>query len=223
MQRRTHSRNHVGSQTRAGFTLIEILAVILIVGILATILISQLGGAEEAARVQSTRQALGRLEAALKAYEVEFGDYPPSTFSDEQGVANDGANVGVESLVVALWSNGYEGGGHLGDVADQLLNIDGDRAGKSLTDFGNRELLEIVDAWENPIAYFHRRDYEVTDREYLTFDPATGEEITSYPRAYRNATTGRFFSHQSFQLISAGPDGDFNGEFDDNITTFERD
>jgi prepilin-type N-terminal cleavage/methylation domain-containing protein len=204
---------------RSGFTLIELLAVILIVGILATILVTQLGVAEDAARVQNTRRQLAVLQGAVDAYENEFGDAPPSSFTSKQGVPNEGTNVGVEALVVALWSNGWEGG-ELTDEADRLINTDGDASPRNLTDFATDELLELADDWENPIAYFHRRDYEVTDRVYLTYDPETGEEIRSTPRAFKNPTTGRFFEHSGYQLISAGPDGRFGTE--DDITTFDR-
>ncbi|MEW6072487.1 MAG: prepilin-type N-terminal cleavage/methylation domain-containing protein [Planctomycetota bacterium] len=205
---------------RAGFTLIELLAVILIIGILATILITQLGGAEDAANVQTTKQKLGTLEVVLDAYDRDKGDYPSSTFTADQGVANDGLNVGIEALVVALWSNGYEAGGHLGDEVDRLQNVDGDFSGTSLTDFGTRGLFEIADAWGNPLAYFHHRDYEVKDRPYLTHHPDTGAEIQSAPRAFFNAATGRYYAHDSFQLISAGEDAIFGTP--DDITKFDR-
>jgi len=206
---------------RRGFTLIELLAVILIVGILATILITQLGGAEAAAKVQSTRGKLAMFEGAIDQYSTEFGGAPSSSFTSEQGVDNDGTNVGVEALVVALWSNGYEAGGLLTEAADELVNTDGDSSGKSLTDFGNRFLFELADDWENPIAYISHRDYEVTNRAYVTYDPQTGEEQRSTPNAFKNPSTGRFYHHTTFQLISAGPDALFGTE--DDITTFDRD
>ncbi len=207
------------TEARAGFTLIEILAVILIVGILATILISQLGGADDAARISTTRSKLQTLSLAINAYELDFGDYPPSSFNDEQGVPNDGTNVGVEALVVALWSNGYDAG-DLSSEVDSLRNVDGDHSGKKLTDFGNRTLPEIVDAWGNPIAYIHRRDYEVPNREYLTEDPDTGEEIRSIPTAHRNPELDTFYCYRSYQLISAGPDALFGTA--DDVTNFEQ-
>ena len=207
------------TKARAGFTLIEILAVILIVGILATILITQLGGADDVAKIQMTRSQLQVLSQAINTYELDFGDYPASSFTDEQGVPNDGTNVGVEALVVALWSNGYDAG-DLSSEADRLRNVDGDYSGKSLTDFGNRALLEIVDAWENPIAYIHRRDYEVPNREYLTIDQETGAEIRSIPTALRNPELDTFYCYRSYQLISAGPDAIFGTP--DDVTNFDR-
>ena len=203
-----------------GFTLIEILAVILILGILATILITQLGGAEQAAREQTTAQKMAKIEAAIEHYAREFGGYPPSSFQGDQEVSNDGTNVGNEALVVTLWSKKWNAGGLLDDVVDQLVNVDEDSTTRQLTDFGNRALLEIPDDWGNPLAYIERTDYAVTGRPYVTYDGETGLELESAPSAFKNPATGLYYNAQRFQLISAGPDGEFGTE--DDITTFDR-
>ena len=204
----------------SGFTMIELLAVILIIGILAGVLITQLSDAQEGVEVADTRNLLTQLEAAVDFYETEEGSYPLSFFTDKQGVPNEGQNVGSEALVVALWSNGFEAGG-LGDMSEDLVNTDNDQSSVSLTDFDSRELFELPDSWGNPVAYIHQREYENKPRPYLTFDPVTGEEIVSAPKALKSEKTGRFFRLRSFQLISAGPDGTFGTE--DDITNFETD
>lgn len=205
---------------RAGFTLLEILAVILIIGILSAVLITQLGGAEDAAGAVNTRSFLATLQEIIAEYErgEAGGDFPPSTFTAEQGVPNDGTNVGVEALVVALYSNKYNGGGH--ELEDHLMNTDGDLSGRSITDFGNRKLNEFVDYWKNPIAYIHRRDYGADDRPYLVYDRDLAQEVRDFPQAYKNPTTGQYYRHTKFQLISAGADGRFNTG--DDITNFDR-
>lgn len=206
--------------TRAGFTLIELLAVILILSILVGVLVYNLKDATDAAKVQTARQLLAKVESAVKSYQNEFGSAPPSSFRPEQEVANDGLNVGVEALVVALWSRKYEAGGLLPDVRDQLINTDGDRSSKQLTDFDTRDLLEIADPWNNPIAYIERADYALTNRRYLTYDVEQGQEVESVPLPFKNPATGQYYSAQGFQLISAGADGRFGTE--DDITPFER-
>ncbi len=205
---------------RSAFTLIEILTVLVILAILTTLLVTNLLAGREVAEVEATRRLLARVEAAIDAFEREHGDFPPSSFTPEQGVSNDGANVGVEALVVALWSRGREAGGLLDDVADRLVNADGDRSSAQLTDFDSRQLLEIGDAWGNPLSYLHHADYERHDRAYVCRDPATGEEETSFPLALRQADTGRFLRATRYQLSSAGPDGRFDTE--DDVSTLER-
>jgi len=205
----------------SGFTLIELLAVILILSILAVILISNLRGATEAAKTQTGAQLLAKLGAAIESYQNEFGGYPASSFAPGQEVSNDGENVGIEALVVALFSRKWEAGGLLAEVKDALVNTDGDSSSKQLTDFGNRQLFEIPDPWGNPIAYIERTDYGVTGRPYHTYDGKTGEENPTSPTAFKNPRTGLYYQSESFQLTSAGPDGQFGTE--DDITTFQRD
>ena len=208
------------SSTRAGFTLIELLTVILILSILVGVLVYNLRDAEGAARSNMAQQLLAKVEAAVKSYVNEQGGAPPSSFVTGQEMGNDGLNVGIEALVVALWSRKYEAGGLLADVRDALVNTDGDSSPKKLTDFDTRELLEIPDPWGNPIAYIERADYGQTNRRYLTYDAETGEAVESTPVAFKNAKTGQHYAAQGFQLISAGPDGRFGTE--DDITTFDR-
>jgi prepilin-type N-terminal cleavage/methylation domain-containing protein len=204
----------------AGFTLIELLAVLLILAILVGILVVSLRDTEAAARTEIAKQQLMELDGAIKHYMNEFGGAPPSSFQPAQEVGNDGTNVGNEALVAALWSKKYEAGGLLADVRDQLVNTDGDRSTKQITDFDTRELLEIVDPWKNPIAYIERSDYPQSNRRYMTYEVATGQEVESVPLAFKNPNTGQYYNAQSFQLISAGPDGRFGTE--DDVTPFER-
>src|SRR5687768_364575 len=124
----------------AGFTLIELLAVLLILSILVGILVVSLRDTEAAARTKVAEQQLMTLESAITHYMNEFGGAPPSSFLPAQEVGNDGTNVGNEALVAALWSKKYEAGGLLADVRDQLVNTDGDRSTKQITDFETRDL-----------------------------------------------------------------------------------
>jgi len=171
--------------------------------------------------MSTTRAKISMLGGVIDAYVNEYGGAPSSSFTAEQGVANDGTNVGVEALVVALWSKGYEGGGAANDFVDNLVNTDADASGKRLTDFETRDLLEISDDWGNPVAYISHRDYEITNRAYVTIDPLSGTNLRSTPVAQRDSTTGRFYEFRNFQLISAGPDALFGTE--DDLTNFERD
>lgn len=212
-------RRNLRPDPSAGFTLIEILTVLLILAILVAVLVTQLRDSESAVRSQVAAQQLGMLESAIASYQNENGRAPPSSFEPGQEVGNDGLNVGNEALVVALWSKNYEAGGLLADMRDKLVNTDGDRSTKQLTDFETRDLLEIVDPWDNPIAYIERSDYGQTNRRYLTYDP-DGQSLETVPLPFKNPTTGQFYNAQTFQLISAGPDGRFGTE--DDITTFER-
>jgi len=206
---------HKHSQ-RAGFTLIEMLAVMLILGILVAFLVTQLGRSEDTAKERLTRTKLAELSALIDSYERSQGDYPPSALTPEQGVPPNALNLGIEVLVATLWSKGRNG---LGISADDLRNTDGDQSTKTLTDLPTNDLFELVDLWENPLAYFHHADYGRVDR-YQTFDNQTGEISENEVRALVNPTTRLHYQPGRYQLLSAGADGVFGTE--DDIGNFGR-
>lgn len=69
---------------REGFTLVELLLVLVILGTLAAIVIPKFTGRTEQAREAAAKTQLSILEGALDAYETDCGSYP-------QG--NDGLNA----------------------------------------------------------------------------------------------------------------------------------
>lgn len=207
--------NPIRRSSKSGFTLIEISAVILIIAILTALLVSNLWGANESAKINLTQSLLAQLSSAADQYENETGDYPPSTFTSDES-ANEGVNVGIEAFVAALFSNNYEAFGALTD--DQLMNTDDDKAAKPVSDLG-RGLFEAVDGWENPIAYIHNRDYGEDNRQYQTIDAETDDYVTGIVLARKNPDTGRYERKTKYQFVSAGPDGLFGTE--DDITNFD--
>lgn len=201
----------------AGFSLIELMAVLVILGILMVVLLPRLTGAGERARERLTRAYLAQVDAAISEYENRFGDFPPSQFIEKWGTQPNGTNLGGEALVLSLWSTEWDG---VGLSEDKLVNLDGDETKKVCAKFPRPSLFELADEWGNPIAYFHRRDYGRTDA-YSLEDPDTGERRESSVTAVKDATTGNFHNPQTYQLISAGADGTFGTA--DDIANFESD
>ena len=71
-----------GRRSRAGFTLLEILVVVLIISILATVVGVQVARRPGQARVAAAKAGIGTLETALDLYRMDNGRYPTS----EQGL-----------------------------------------------------------------------------------------------------------------------------------------
>ena len=65
-----------------GFTLVEVMVVVVILGVLAALVVPRVVGRTEEARVVAARQDLAGIMQALKLYRLDNGRYP----SGEQGL-----------------------------------------------------------------------------------------------------------------------------------------
>lgn len=202
---------------RRGFTLIEVLAVIVILGILMIVLLPRLTGMLDSAKARETGVWIASIDAAAKEYENRFGDFPPSQFGEDAGPPTNQTNLGGEALVAALWSTKWSGATL---AEDKFANTDGDEARKALTRFPDKALKELVDAWGNPIAYFHHRDYGRSD-VYLVGNAESGEMEEQPAKAWMNPATKTWANSTTFQIVSAGQDAQFGTS--DDITNFKRD
>lgn len=78
---RKHSRQALparNSRARSGFTLIEVLLVVVIIGILVGVVAPKFAGRAKQARIQGTRMTIKAVSTALDVYEVDNGKYPGS-------------------------------------------------------------------------------------------------------------------------------------------------
>jgi general secretion pathway protein G len=87
-----------------GLTLIEIMVVIVILGILATLIIPRIMGREEQAKRVKARVDIESLETALKLYKLDNGTYPTT----EQGLQSL-----VEAPTVGQLPRNWREGGYL--------------------------------------------------------------------------------------------------------------
>jgi prepilin-type N-terminal cleavage/methylation domain-containing protein len=201
-----------GFSKKAGFTLIEMLAVLVIISILAVFVLRTLMSGEDVVRMQATRGFIRQVATMVEEYEVEKGDFPKSTFPAQMDPKPTKINMGAEMLFVALYPK--DDGWRANEVPDENRgNVDGDTTKKSLSMYSSAAAFEIIDGWGNPIAYIHRRDYE-KPITYITVDSETGTEHEAQVKAVINPGTGDPYNKQTYQLLSAGPDGMFGTEDD---------
>jgi general secretion pathway protein G len=76
------SRSAPGTRARRGFTLIEMMAVVLIIGMLSVLFGTVVIGRIEGARVTTASAAMTKIEQALEFYRLDNARYPTS----EQGL-----------------------------------------------------------------------------------------------------------------------------------------
>lgn len=147
-------KNMAGTQfSRArGFTLIEIMVVVVIMGILAALVVPKLMGRTDDARIVAAKQDIATMMGALKLYKLDNMHYP----STEQGLqalivkptsgpsANGWKTGGyVDKLPKDPWGNSYQylSPGIKGEVDIFSLGADGVPGGSGNdADIGSWEL-----------------------------------------------------------------------------------
>jgi general secretion pathway protein G len=98
------SRRWLGRSTQRGFTLIEIMVVVVIMGILAALIVPKLMGRADDARITAARQDIASMMQALKLYRLDNQRYPTT----EQGL-----QALVQKPTSGPPANGWKNGGYI--------------------------------------------------------------------------------------------------------------
>jgi general secretion pathway protein G len=147
---------HNIQRRQAGFTLIEIMVVVIIIGLLAGIVVPNVMDSLDKANVQKARADFKTLQTALKLYRIDNFNYP----STEQGLEslvskpsiapvprNYKSNGYVETLPRDPWGNEYQymspGEAHEYDIyslgADGVSGGEGQNADLTVWDDGSQQ------------------------------------------------------------------------------------
>ena len=133
-----------------GFTLVEIMVVVVIIGILAVLVVPRVVGRTDEARAVAARHDISQVMGALKLYRIDNGRYP----TNEQGLAAlvtrpQGQPVPsnwkqyLDRLPKDPWGNNYQylNPGVRGEIDVFTLGADGQPGGSGPdTDIGSWDL-----------------------------------------------------------------------------------
>jgi general secretion pathway protein G len=98
------------NRSRLGFTLTEIMLVVVIIGILAALVIPRIAGSSERARVTAAQTDInGGIKSAIGSYEVDNGFYPKSLqdLIVQPGNAKNWHGPYLDKLPMDPWQNPY--------------------------------------------------------------------------------------------------------------------
>ena len=100
---RTHEGCLAKNRSQLGFTLIEVMVVIAIIGIMATLIVPQIMSKPNEARVIAAKQDINSIVQALKLYRLDNSRYPTT----EQGLSALVAKPTSEPIPQNWKPNGY--------------------------------------------------------------------------------------------------------------------
>jgi general secretion pathway protein G len=115
--RREVSRRHTArSVTQRGFTLIEIMVVVVIIGLLAAVIVPQVVDKVDQARVAKAKQDIASLETALTMYRLDNSRYPTtdqglgalSTQPTDPSIRNWRPGGYIKRISKDPWGNDYQ-------------------------------------------------------------------------------------------------------------------
>ena len=229
MRSTTSHPHEAGSTSRQrGFSFVEILVVMGIISVLVGLGIGVYALVVQKMPITKTKNLIQKFKAELDHLQRQFGAYPPSDLnrvpvvmgldkSLKFGKPPNTTNVGIETAYQCMFLPGFKQRPEFAE--SELGNTDDDELDK-VPDPARKKLLEILDGWGNPLAYFTDADYQSAEKNPHDYIIGTGEEAGNavQVKPWRTAAGG-FASPTGYQLFSWGEDKKPNT--DDDLKSWE--
>jgi type II secretory pathway pseudopilin PulG len=219
-------RNNGSEQhTTSGFTLIEILTVVGIIGLIVGSIIVVAAGATRRAMTEGTKGMLQKISIALQEYHNEFREYPPDGY-DFPVTALDGSQIKGSACLTYFLAWKYSDGSDYKSFDLKKVDYTDPNNPRQVDANGNEPFLqelqkedlnrfgELIDKWRNPIRYDNcERTKDGTVLYSSNVQPIDGAKDPD-PRQVTN--NSKSFNPGEYDLWSCGKDGNTDESNADN-------
>lgn len=130
---------------RSGFTLVELLVVVAIIGVLVAILVPTVHRVRSQAQIASCKNLLKGIETALSAYQSDEGRYPPDPYDNWDGPPDDDVVYVPPGQPSFIWL--------LLNGKDVYFNTEDEHLTGNPPDRKNDKAIGAKDPWGNVILY----------------------------------------------------------------------
>jgi len=214
-------------KNQSAVTLLELLVVVIIMGILASVAVTVYTGHVDRARIAACRDTIRQLELAINRYEVDTGQLPPSSsgltmppgsllYEGNSSQGSFGSGYLQVALIHSLSGNLHQPlhyrwlGPYIQPDEDQL----GDRYGNLVTGSVPKGYIQLLDPWGLP--YY-----------YLRSDHYSNLGGTQYPSTHPYFSSETYYNPSSFQIFSLGRNGStysvpYRGEETDDVNNWRK-
>jgi general secretion pathway protein G len=146
LRRISELRDRQPSALQRGFTLIEIMVVVVIIGLLAAIVVPNMMGYTDTAAISRAKQDIRAIETALNLYRLDNYRYPTTDEGLEilvSGGNTEGGKQYLRRIPLDPWNNPYQCAqpGRRGEFDLYSLGADGREGGEGINaEIGNWDL-----------------------------------------------------------------------------------